>query len=36
LQDVEDGIAGDHAYDGAVCHYWHLIDVFGLHALQDA
>ena len=36
LQDVQDGIAGDHAYDGAVCYHRHLIDVFGLHALQDA
>jgi hypothetical protein len=36
LQDVQDGVAGDHAYDCAVGYYRHLIDVFGLHALQDA
>ena len=36
LQDVQDGVARDHPYDCAVCHDWHLIDVFGLHALQDA
>jgi hypothetical protein len=36
LQDVQDGVARDHAYDCAICHYGHLIDVFGLHALQDA
>src|SRR5271156_475464 len=36
LQDVQDGVAGDHAYDGAIRYDRHLIDVFGLHALQDA
>jgi len=34
LQDVQDGVAGDHAYDCAVCYDRHLIDVLGLHALQ--
>jgi hypothetical protein len=36
LQDMQDGVARDHSHDRAIRYHRHLIDVFGLHPLQDA
>ena len=36
LKDAEDGIARDHPYDVAFGDDGHLVDVFRLHALEDA